>query len=68
MQKNYVSFYLMPVYAFPDLLQRISPDLRKHMQGKPCFKFTANDPVLLRELSRLVRRGYQRFKKEGFLL
>ena len=33
-KKNYVSFYLMPVYMYPDLLNDISPELRKHMQGK----------------------------------
>ena len=33
-KKNYVSFYLMPVYMYPDLLKNISPELKKHMQGK----------------------------------
>src|SRR5690606_27210837 len=36
-KKNYVSFYLMPVYMYPDLLKKISPELKKHMQGKSCF-------------------------------
>jgi hypothetical protein len=38
-KKNYVSFYLMPVYMFmfPKLLDNISPELKKHMQGKSCF-------------------------------
>jgi len=26
-KKNYVSYYLMPVYMFPDLLEGISPEL-----------------------------------------
>ncbi len=38
-KKNYVSFYLMPVYMYPELLKDISPDLKKHMQGKSCFNF-----------------------------
>ena len=38
-KKNYVSFYLMPVYMYPDLLKNISPELKKHMQGKSCFNF-----------------------------
>lgn len=36
-KKNYVSFYLMPVYMYPELLKDISPDLKKRMQGKSCF-------------------------------
>jgi hypothetical protein len=38
-KKNYVSFYLMPVYMCPDLLKNISPELKKHMQEKSCFNF-----------------------------
>jgi hypothetical protein len=37
--KNYVSFYLMTVYASPDLLKAMSPELKKRMQGKSCFNF-----------------------------
>ena len=31
--KNYVSFYWMPVYAMPELLGDLSPELRSRMQG-----------------------------------
>ena len=43
-KKNYVSFYLMPVYMFPKLLADISPELKKHMQGKSCFNFKNVEP------------------------
>ena len=32
-KKNYVSFYLPALYMFPDLSDRISPSLKKTMQG-----------------------------------
>jgi len=32
-KKNYVSAHLVPVYACPDLLDAVSPQLRKRMQG-----------------------------------
>ncbi|MCD6032620.1 MAG: hypothetical protein K0S78_4802, partial [Thermomicrobiales bacterium] len=35
-RKRYVSFHLMPVYVHPDLLDGLSPELRKRMQGKSC--------------------------------
>ena len=65
--KNYVSYHLMPIYACPDLLNEISPELKKRMQGKSCFNFTRVDEILFRELAELTERGYERFKKEGFI-
>ena len=61
-KKNYVSFYLMPVYMFPDLLKGISPELKKHMQGKSCFNFKKIDPDLFKELAELTRKGVETFR------
>ena len=63
-KKNYVSFYLMPVYMFPELLNGISPELKKHMQGKSCFNFKKVDSALFKELEALTRRGFECFKKD----
>ncbi len=64
-KKAAVSFYLMPVYCYPELLQKIGPDLKKRMQGKSCFNFKGVDPALFTELKQLVDRSYQRYKEEG---
>ena len=61
-KKNYVSFYLMPVYMFPDLLENISPELTKHMQGKSCFNFKKVDPELFHELAELTKRSADRVR------
>lgn len=66
-KKNYVSYYLMPVYAFPDLLKGISPELRKRMQGKSCFNFTTANQALFKELAALTRKGYDRYRKEQMM-
>ena len=63
-KKNYVSFYLMPVYMYPELLESISPELKKRMQGKSCFNFKKVDEPLFDELSILTKRGYERFQQE----
>ena len=63
-KKNYVSFYLMPVYMYPDMLKGISPELKKRMQGKSCFNFKQVDPALFRELTALTKKGFERFQKE----
>ena len=65
--KNYVSFYLMPVYMHPELLKKASPELKKRMQGKSCFNFKTVEPVLFKELTTLTKQGLERFKKEGLL-
>lgn len=64
LKKNYVSFYLMPVYMYPDLLEGISPELKKHMQGKSCFNFKKVDPELFQELTELTKKSFTRFQKE----
>ncbi len=65
-KKNYVSFYLMPVYMYPDLLKNISPELKKHMQGKSCFNFKKIEKSLLDELSQLTKQGFERFVKDEY--
>lgn len=66
LRKNYVSFYLMPVYVFPDLLTSISESLRKRMQGKSCFNFKQVNPPLLAELAALTRAGFERYRSAGY--
>ncbi len=63
-RKSYVSYHLMPVYWFPELLKGISPALKKRMQGKSCFNFKEMDEDLFAELAALTETCYQRFKKE----
>src|SRR5919106_1227862 len=63
-KKNYVSFYLMPVYMYPDLLKNISSDLKRHMQGKSCFNFKKVEPEIFQELEDITKKSYERFQKE----
>src|SRR5574342_739283 len=63
-KKNYVSFYLMPVYMYPKLLKDISPALKKHMQGKSCFNFKKVEPALFKELEDLTHRSVERMRQE----
>lgn len=64
-KKNYVSFYLMPVYMYPELLQNISPELKKRMQGKSCFNFKKVEPALFQELAQLTKQGVAKFNQEN---
>src|SRR5579862_2487731 len=62
-KKNYVSYHLMPVYAFPALLDGISPALKKRMQGKSCFNFTTITDDTVVELGELTEKGREHFAK-----
>jgi hypothetical protein len=65
LKKNYVSFYFMPVYMYPELVNGISPQLKKHMQGKSCFNFKKIEPDLFKELEELTRKGVEKFRQEN---
>lgn len=65
--KSYVSAHLMPVYIHPRLLEPVSPDLRKRMQGKSCFNFRKTDKRLFDELDKLIRAGALQFERDGRL-
>lgn len=65
--RNYVSFHLMPVYIWPELLVGISDRLERRMQGKSCFNFTTPDPDLLSELSALTNEGFDKYREAGYV-
>jgi hypothetical protein len=63
---SYVSLYLKPVYTWPDLLDDISPALRKRLQGsRTAFSFATIEDALLSELEGLVERAFRRYVKAG---
>ena len=65
--KHYVSFHLMPVYVFPDLLTDVSSQLLQRMHGKSCFNFRSNEEIPLPELGALVESSMERFASAGYL-
>ena len=65
--KSYISFHLMPVYVNPSLLDSMSDQLRKRMQGKSCFNFKSKDDALFEELESLTRSGFQFYIDEGYI-
>ena len=67
LKKNYVSFYLTPLFMYPELSDRVSPALKGMMQGQSCFNFTAVDQDCFDELDRLTQAGFQRIKSEALL-
>ena len=65
--KNYVSFHLMPVYVKPELLEKISSPLKKRMQGKSCFNFKVLENELINELKTLTKAAYDSYVEQGYI-
>jgi hypothetical protein len=65
--KAYVSFHHMGVYARPDLLKGVSKKLKARMQGKSCFNFTSADPKIFAELEDLTIRAFDAFRNAPFM-
>ena len=62
-----VSFHLMPLYWDGSLAKKLSPELRKRMQGKSCFNFTAPDQRLFRELAKITAGGFALYRRKNLL-
>jgi hypothetical protein len=65
--RAYVSLHLMPLYWDPALAKQVSPELKKRMQGKSCFNFTAPDAVLFRQLAKLTEKGLALYRSKNLL-
>jgi hypothetical protein len=63
--KNYISFYMLPIYTWPQLLDGISPALRKRKQGASCFNFSAADDDVFAELAALTERSFRAYVSGG---
>jgi hypothetical protein len=58
---RHVSFFLLPVYTFPELREWLSPALAKRLTGKSTFTFGALDEPVFAELEGLVARAFARY-------
>jgi hypothetical protein len=66
--KAYVSFHLMPLYMNSTLTKKISPDLKKKMQGKSCFNFKSDpEPAIVVELRQLTDAALTEWAKQRWL-
>jgi len=65
--RAYVSFHLMPLYWDASLRKKVSPRLKKRMQGKSCFNFSAPESALFRELAKLTSAGFGLYRRKNLL-
>jgi hypothetical protein len=66
--KAYVSYHLMPLYMCPTLMERISPELKRRMQGKSCFNFKAVPSAeIIEELKNLTSAAFEQWRAKKWI-
>lgn len=66
-QRGYVGFYFMPVYADNDIKSLFKPELLKLLKGKSCFHIKKLDEALEKQIEEALETGYQLYKERGWL-
>ncbi len=66
-QKSYVGFYYMPVYAEPEIKQFFKPELLSRLKGKSCFHIHKMDPLLLDQIKTALKRGFVEYQNRGWV-
>jgi hypothetical protein len=66
-QKSYVGFYYMPVYASPEMKKLFAPELLALLKGKSCFHIKTLDARLLAQVKRALAAGFKLYKKNGWV-
>ena len=66
-QKSYVGFYYMPVYAEPERKELFGPELLGLLKGKSCFHVKRLDDTLLRQIREALAAGRRLYVERGWI-
>lgn len=67
-QKGYVGFYYMPIYARPDKIKnQIGTELMKCLKGKACFHIKKKDAVIFAQIKNALKIGYDCYKQNKWV-
>ena len=66
-QKGYVGFYFMPVYAERELLTLFGPELLKTLKGKSCFHIRRLSGELEEQLAAALAAGSRLYEERGWV-
>jgi hypothetical protein len=66
-QKGYVGFYFMPVYAEPEKKPLFGTELLKTLKGKSCFHIKSADPIIYAQIEEALKLGYGEWRKNGWV-
>lgn len=66
-RKDMVSFYFFPIYFREKEFKTLMPTMIKCLKGKTCFNFKKPEQVNEKELTALLKKGVQAWKKNGYM-
>jgi hypothetical protein len=66
-QKGYVGFYFMPVYAAPAMSSVFKPELLKRLKGKSCFHLKSLDQALAGQITSALKAGFELYQQRGWV-
>jgi hypothetical protein len=66
-QKSFVGFYYMPIYARPELKTVLAPELIKLLKGKSCFHIKKLDEALLAQIRAALDTGYKFYQQNDWI-
>jgi hypothetical protein len=66
-QKSYVGFYFMPLYADDDLTSVFGPDLLATLKGKSCFHIKRMTPELKLQITAALAAGWRLYEDRGWV-
>ncbi len=66
-QRHYVGFYFMPIYANPGMTKVLGKELVARLKGKSCFHITALDRTLTAQIRRALKEGMAMYRKNGWV-
>lgn len=66
-QKGYVGFYYMPLYMNDPMKSQFSPEFMKCLKGKACFHIRENDSLIMADIKKAIKLGYEAYKERGWV-
>jgi hypothetical protein len=66
-QKGYVGFYFMPVYAEPQVKGLFKPELLKLLKGKSCFHVKRLDDELIAQIRQALADGFRLYQERRWI-
>jgi hypothetical protein len=66
-QKSYVGFYFMPLYADDDLSRVFGPELLATLKGKSCFHLRRLTPELRAQIEAALAAGWRLYEERGWV-
>ena len=66
-QKSYVGFYFMPVYAEAEMTALFGAELLATLKGKSCFHIRKLTPEIREQVAEALARGYVLYEERSWV-